>query len=185
MADFLTAFNITNKNEGGYSNNPSDSGGETYGGVSRNNWPNWAGWKLIDQHKETRGVAGINQTMAENPFMQQYLEQFYKQNFWNPLQLDEFEDQQLANAVYDFGVNAGVGRSAKFLQEAVDQNGVNITIDGKIGNHTIDAVNNHPADAIYNSFNTLRSDFYHNLATKPGQHQFLASWMNRIKPYIS
>lgn len=47
MADFKIAFDITNKTEAGYANNPDDSGGETYAGISRNNWPYWEGWKNV------------------------------------------------------------------------------------------------------------------------------------------
>jgi lysozyme family protein len=51
MADFKQAHSIVMNNEGGYANDPSDRGGETYKGISRNNFPNWKGWKLIDLHK--------------------------------------------------------------------------------------------------------------------------------------
>lgn len=36
MAIFNSAFKITMGNEGGYANNPDDSGGETYAGIARN-----------------------------------------------------------------------------------------------------------------------------------------------------
>ena len=49
MADFNQAFDITMGHEGGYANNKLDTGGETYRGVSRNNWPDWEGWRLIDR----------------------------------------------------------------------------------------------------------------------------------------
>lgn len=185
MADFLIAFKITNANEGGYSNSPNDTGGETYMGVSRNNWPNWPGWKLIDQYKQTRGLYGINQTMAENPFMQQYIHDFYKQNFWNPLSLDQVNDQQIANAVYDFGVNAGIGNSGKQIQRACNIAHSDLIVDGKIGQHTIDAINNGNAEEIYNNFNDIRKTYYQGIvAHNPSQRQFLASWLSRIKPYI-
>ena len=37
--------------EGRYANLVGDTGGETYGGVSRNNHPNWSGWHPIDAAK--------------------------------------------------------------------------------------------------------------------------------------
>ena len=40
---FLTAFANTMIHEGGYSVDPGDSGGETYMGISRHHWPDWAG----------------------------------------------------------------------------------------------------------------------------------------------
>ena len=49
MAIFNSAFQITMGNEGGYANNPADSGGETYKGIAKNYWPNWEGWTAVDQ----------------------------------------------------------------------------------------------------------------------------------------
>ena len=43
MANFDEAFALTMKSEGGYANNPNDTGGETYKGVSRKNHPKWNG----------------------------------------------------------------------------------------------------------------------------------------------
>ena len=51
MADFLISFKKTNINEGGFVDDPSDSGGMTYAGVSRKWFPNWEGWKIVDAHK--------------------------------------------------------------------------------------------------------------------------------------
>lgn len=41
MAEFNIAFQKTLTHEGGYVNDPEDSGGETYKGISRNNHKNW------------------------------------------------------------------------------------------------------------------------------------------------
>ena len=182
MADFLTAYKITNNNEGGYSNNPYDSGGETYAGISRNNWPNWEGWSHIDEIK-TRwdSIKNINTAIQISPYpFPAWIQQFYKQNFWDPLQLDSVNDQQIANAVYDFGVNAGIDRSAKFIQHAT-----NVPVDGIIGGMTLRAINTNNPQVTLGLFNHNREDFYKSLSQKPGQHQFLASWLSRIKPYIS
>ena len=36
MAEFETAYYLTNKIEGGYANDQDDKGGETYRGIARN-----------------------------------------------------------------------------------------------------------------------------------------------------
>ena len=56
MAKFSEAEKITCKNEGGYANNPSDNGGETYAGIARKFWPNWSGWAKIDAIKKQYGT---------------------------------------------------------------------------------------------------------------------------------
>ena len=51
MANFQQAFQHTAAAEGGYSNNPKDKGGETYRGIARKYWPDWAGWIIVDEYK--------------------------------------------------------------------------------------------------------------------------------------
>ena len=179
MADFKISFKITGHNEGGYANDPNDRGGETYAGISRKFWTNWAGWQLIDNYKDKNGIVGIDKAMANNPNMEAAIESFYKKNFWDVNKLDLINEQQIANTVYDFGVNSGVSQAAKALQKVI-----NVSVDGIIGNQTIDAVNKGDAESIHNAYNLYRDDFYTNLAKRPGQGKFLKSWLSRLKPYI-
>ena len=51
MSDFNIAYAKTGHAEGGYANNPDDSGGETVQGISRNNFPKWRGWMIVDLEK--------------------------------------------------------------------------------------------------------------------------------------
>ncbi len=153
MAKFDEAYKLTGHNEGGYANNPLDHGGETYAGIARNFWPNWQGWSIIDNLKKTFhtpkeidraisvGGAPVHLMVAD----------FYKQNFWNVNKLDLINDQQLADNVYDFGVNSGVGKAAKTLQLVVG-----VTQDGIIGNATISAVNSLHAKNVYERYNAER-----------------------------
>jgi len=189
MAKFEIAEAITGRNEGGYANNPADTGGETYAGIARNYWGNWQGWKIIDNIKFDLKVnsvvtaSNINKAAKANPYLTKAISSFYKQNFWDVNKLDLINDQQLANTVYDFGVNSGTGRAANFLQKAVnDTCDVGLVVDGQIGNKTINAVNVHDEVTIYNQFNKLREIFYRSIA-KGNQAQFLKSWLSRLKPY--
>lgn len=177
MADFKTALSITGHNEGGYSFNHADTGGETLFGVSRKNWPNWPGWKIVDEFKGQPKFISIIESSRD---LKSLANDFYKQNFWNPLQLDLIHDQQIANNVYDFGINAGVGKSAQKLQLSCD-----VPVDGQVGSITISAVNNGIAEDIYDKFNILRKAYYLAIIERdPSQAQFKASWMSRIKPYV-
>jgi lysozyme family protein len=177
MADFKISSKITGGNEGGYSFAPGDTGLETFAGVSRKFWPHWRGWAMIDVYKANHGTKGINSLLA-NPDMINDIDQFYKTNFWDVNKLDSIKDQQIANSVYDMGVNAGVATAAKMLQVAAKA-----MVDGVIGSGTIAAVNGGNALDIYNSINEQREAYYTHLATRPGQAQFLHSWLSRIKPY--
>lgn len=186
MAKFEIADKITGGNEGGYANNKADRGGETEAGIARNFWPNWPGWKHIDQYKadweksnkKLSLAAWINASVnVPTEPVRDMIKSFYKQNFWDVNKLDQINDQQLANTVYDFGVNSGTGRAAKFLQAAVG-----VTQDGKIGPQTLSAVNRLDAEVTHDKYNGAREAFYRSIA-KGNQAQFLKGWLSRLKSY--
>lgn len=181
MGNFNEAYRLTGHNEGGYSDNPADHGGETDYGIARKFWPAWTGWNIIDLYKKQNGgVHGIDAYMANNAIMQASIANFYKQNFWDVNKLDLIHDQQIADNVYDFGVNSGTSEAAKVLQLVSG-----VSQDGIIGNATIAAVNSLDAKSLYDRYNAERVAFYHKLAVNPGQLQFLKSWLSRIKPYAA
>lgn len=118
MAQFNPAFQITMGNEGGYANNPNDRGGETYKGVAKNFWPNWSGWPIVDGIIATKPPS-INQALNNNAQLQTLVLSFYKANFWDTESLDNINDQQVANQLFDTAVNMGTGIASKFLQQGV------------------------------------------------------------------
>ena len=81
---FEEAFPEMIKHEGGYANVVGDSGGETYKGVSRNNFPNWEGWKIIDElkNKGIKTASRINSALANDDIMLDMVKRFYFINFW-------------------------------------------------------------------------------------------------------
>lgn len=181
MAKFEDAYKITERNEGGYANNKADHGGETYAGIARNFWPNWSGWMIIDKAKSVSKTAPLINQYAKDNGIDAHVSKFYKTNFWDALKLDLINDQQVANNIYDFGVNSGTVKAAKTLQRVLK-----ITDDGIIGNQTINASNAMQADDLHNAYNGARIEFYNQLAARDAsQKQFLKSWLSRIKPYRS
>ena len=132
MADFKIAYKKTGGFEGGWNHVKGDRGGETYKGIARNFFPRWAGWKIVDSKKPLKNNAIIKDEMLDTLVLQ-----FYKTEFWDVLGGDKIEDQSIANTLYDFGVNAGQGRSIKNMQQALK-----IPITGKITKELINAINN-------------------------------------------
>lgn len=139
---FERAFAATMQHEGGYVNNPQDPGGETYMGIARNHHPKWAGWKIIDdclKHGEPLSLAdGLADAVRE----------FYKDNFWTPLQcrLIDPVSEEVAAELFESSVNCGPKNGVKFLQRAL--NALNsrgklwpdLVVDGAIGPKTMHAV---------------------------------------------
>lgn len=113
MADFLTAFNRTEKNEGKnvWVEIDGDSGGETWSGISRKANPTWAGWKILDGFKNKK-----NKQVISTPELERLKKELYKTNYWNPVWGDKIKKQEVANDLYDTGVNCGVSMSIKLSE---------------------------------------------------------------------
>jgi lysozyme family protein len=191
MAVYELALLKTGLNEGGYANNPNDKGKETFAGIARKFWPTWAGWAIIDIIKKNRGTDAdtINRFATADPRMRPLIVAFYKTNFWDTNKLDQITDQQLAETIYDFGVNHGVNGAAETLQNAYNDilpyNALKLGVDGDIGNKTLMAVNSKNPIMLHTSYNAHRRFQYKKWAEEPDQGQFLNGWLKRLIPYAA
>ena len=133
MADFTTAFGLTMKAEGGYGNDPQDPGGETYKGIARKMNSKWDGWVIIDMMKQENNFpANLN----DNTQLQEKIKAFYEVNYWDKICGDAIKNQDIAESIFDFAVNAGPIASAKLAQTTVSAEP-----DGVIGPQTIEKIN--------------------------------------------
>lgn len=183
MANFKIAFEKTLVAEGGYSNHQADAGGETYCGVARKFHPNWSGWVLIDEYKKQPGFP----KNIEKSKLISHIETFYKVNFWDDMRLDEITNQDIAEEIYDTGVNMGPSVSIKLAQEACNllnrqgKDYPDIEQDGIIGKNTIKTINNHPhPTTLFNLLNFLQAERYINICRKNrSQEVFMRGWLNQ------
>ena len=187
MADFNIAYKITSVNEGGYANVSGDAGGETYKGIARNYHPKWDGWATIDSIKKANPFLTrkeLDTRLAAISELQTSVKNFFKVNFWDINWLDKFNSQDIANELYDTGVNFGPGRALKMLQEAVNftRTDVTLDVDGAIGNNTLNATNSH-ADTklLFKGMNLLQGEAYIEAWRKNSiQEKFIKGWFTRI-----
>lgn len=183
MAEFIKAYEKTLKVEGGYANHPADKGGETYKGIARNFWPLWAGWVIIDQYKEST----LFPKNIVHESLDVHVQKFYKDNFWDKIRLSEIENQDIAEEVFDTGVNMSTNMSVRILQRAcnlLNKQGKlykDITVDGKMGADTLGAVNKNPnPNTLYKLLNILQGARYAEIAEKnPSQEVFMLGWLNQ------
>ena len=106
--------------EGGYVNHPEDPGGITNLGVTKRVYEDWVGYSVSEhtmQNLTEEDVAPI-----------------YRKNYWDRIKADDMPSG-LDLCVFDFGVNAGTGRDAKYLQRMIGT-----TPDGGIGPMTLKAL---------------------------------------------
>lgn len=189
MANFLIAYDITLGHEGGYGNDPDDVGGETYKGISRAYNPSWSGWILIDNLKTK---PGFPQTAYDSSELDLSVKRFYKSNYWDANLLDRVTDQDIANEMFDTGVNMGVARAGRFLQEALNllnKNGSiygDIVEDGKVGPNTLralDACLTYRGNTyLYKIMNILQGEHYINyMSQSPTQEKYAYGWLKRVE----
>ena len=163
MADFLPAFEKTLINEGGYqlTNIPGDRGGQTYAGIARNAWPQWAGWSYVDQG----GTPPADMVRI-----------FYREHFWQPLGLTAISSQQVAQTIYDFAVNAGTGTAAKLAQIVAGT-----TPDGKVGQVTTASINAMAPELFSARYALAKLARYEQIVTRDReQGKFLLGWIRRV-----
>ena len=144
--------------EGGYVNHPKDPGGETNLGVTKRVYEEWGGTKDM-KDLTVKDVSPI-----------------YKKNYWDRIKGDELPSG-LDLCVFDFGVNAGTGRAAKYLQRLVDT-----TVDGGIGPNSLKAVNEHVSrwsiEQTIDDYQAERQKYYERLKTF---ETFGRGWTRRVQ----
>ena len=167
MANFKKAFKRTIELEGGYSNHPSDPGGETIYGISKKHHPEM--WKNgVPSKKEAEG--------------------FYKRKFWDVVNGDEIDSQSIAEELFDTSVNVGTGRAVRFLQQAYNvcnTTDPDLKVDGVVGPVTTKAVNEFTKSyttALFNCMNGLQFQHYYSLVlNRQWSKEFFRGWMQRIE----
>lgn len=161
----MTAFDKALKeilhHEGGYSAHPRDPGGVTMLGVTKRVWEEWIG--------KPATVADMRSLTPAK------VAPLYRKNYWDKLKCDDLP-AGLSLCVFDFGVNAGVSRAARYLQMMV-----NSPRDGIIGPATIKAVRSfvslYGAAEAVRRYQQTRRDYYRQLETFP---TFGRGWLRRV-----
>lgn len=119
MAKFIDAYKKVLNNEGIYSNDPDDAGGETYKGISRRANPNWDGWIYIDAIKKSHPTT-FKGILKKTPELEKKVQDLYKDKYWDCFELDDVPNQLVAEQMFDTAVNQGQTAAIKFAQRVLD-----------------------------------------------------------------
>ena len=161
---FNKCIEIILKSEGGYQNNPNDSG-------------NWVGGFKSGKLVGTKyGIAAkyFPNEDIKNLTLDRAKEIYYE-NFWLKMNLEGIKSHEAVLHIFDFGVNAGTRRSIKKAQRLAL-----VEPDGYIGNKTIEAINNYKGDFV-EDFKEVRRKYYIALSErKPHNNIFLNGWLKRV-----
>lgn len=158
-ANFLPSLSAVLVHEGGYVNHPKDPGGATNRGVTQATYDDWR----LDRKLPKQSVKAISQSEVEA---------IYRKRYWDAVKGDDLPSG-VDYCVFDFAVNSGTGRAARFLQEALM-----VTVDGKIGPITLTTANTAPADALIDLICDLRMCFLKSLSTFK---VFGKGWTRRVE----
>jgi len=143
--------------EGGYVNHPKDPGGETNLGVTK---------RVYEEHGGTKDMKDL--TVED-------VAPIYKKGYWDKMKGDELPDG-LDLCVFDFGVNAGPGRAAKYLQTMIGT-----VADGGIGPNTLaklkEYVNANGLAKSIDNYQEARQAYYEKLSTFD---TFGKGWTRRV-----
>lgn len=157
--DKLTKFILSW--EGGYVNDPRDSGGATNMGVTLNTWKTYGYDKNKDGIINSKDIKLLNkQDFA-----------LVLRKYWNAWKADSINDSNLKYLIVDWywcsGTNATL-RIQKYL---------NVKVDGKVGNITINALNKLNGRKVFNDIWHLRENFLQTRAKFP---IYGKGWLRRL-----
>jgi len=169
------------KIEGGYTNDSSDSGGETNYGIT----------------KRTAISYGYRGSIRNLP--KELAFEIYEKKYWDKLKLDKIFKiaPKTAEKMFDIGVNAGTSRAGKWLQTSI--NALNhkgryssggLVVDGAVGRGTLGAFKafikhrgKNGDEVMRRMLNALQGNHYINIALKyPKNKKYTYGWVsNRVQ----
>lgn len=158
---FDAAFENMIRQEGGYRLHAvaGDRGGQTYAGIARKMSPDWIGWDDID--------AGRTPDTA-------LVRNFYRHRYWDKVRGDDLPED-IAESMFNFGVNAGVGTAIKLAQIVAG-----VTPDGQLGPKSLAALSALDGDRFRALYALAKVKRYAEIVKRDrSQAKFLLGWINR------
>lgn len=167
--------------EGGYVNDPNDSGGET-------------NWGITIGVARAFGYLGAMKMMTRDQ-----AKAIYRKRYWDVMMLDEIcfpLSPDIAHELFDTAVNRGPDAAARYLQRALNvlnKGGTlyrDVTVDGHVGPMTVAALREYLAargdegeTVMLRALNALQGADYIALAEqRPKDESFVYGWLlNRVE----
>ena len=160
---FELMFNFLIQVEGGYTNDPHDSGGKT-------------NWGIIESEARRHGYTGDMRNLTQDFAKSIYWTDYYLAN-----NLDKIKDERVALTILDVSVNSGVGTGIKLARRALKNMGVSIEENTKSDQVFLDAINSVDPLQFCNTYSQIqRANYNRIVAASPEKGKFLKGWMNRV-----
>lgn len=149
------------RHEGGYVDDPRDPGGRTNRGITQ---------RKLDEVRTAAPALKLPYSVAD--LTEQQTATIYRREYWSRLACDELPPA-VALCVFDAGVNVGIGRAARWLQQAL-----RVKVDGVIGSQTVAAAHEAPLVPLLNEFSARRA--WHYMTLDSLDDAFGLGWSRRL-----
>jgi type VI secretion system secreted protein VgrG len=174
VSDYQKSLDYVLKNEGGFVNDPDDSGGATNMGITQHTLSLYKGLSA-----SIEDVKNLTREDVSN---------IYYMYYWSPMCLTFIENDNIATALFDFGVNSGNITSIKLTQTVLNKIFTQLVLkaDGHLGPETMDALNKVDPINFIHWFISGMLNYYHSLVQRsPKDAKFLNGWVNRSQKLLT
>ena len=166
MADVKKIAPFILKWEGGFINDPLDSGGATMKGITI---------ATYTAYRKSKGLHAPTVNDLKSISDKEWTD-ILKSNYWDKWKADEIKSQAIANLLVGWGWGSGPVTAIKEFQKLMK-----LQTDGIVGKMTLSAINSANEVELFNKIWLARKDFFVNIVmNRPTQIKFLAGWLNRL-----
>ena len=164
MASWFNYIPTLLRHEGGFANDPDDSGGATMKGVTIATFRMWYGAdKTVEDLKAITDCQWCR----------------IMRSYWDGVKGDSIKNQSIAELVADWHINSGVN-AIKRIQRMFG-----ITADGIVGKVTLSYLNSPNPEATFYRLRGERESYYKDLAqSNPKKRKYLNTWLRRTQSFI-
>ncbi len=156
--DFYRSIGSTLRNEGGYSADARDPGGETKFGISKRQYPHL-------------NIKDLTLEDAQN---------IYWKDYWEPEKLEQISDLKIKVKIFDLTVNMGAAWAHRLIQRALRSTGFTVEENGHMDDPTIRAINKADKSDLLAALKSESAGHYRTLViTNPKLVPFVKGWLNR------
>jgi lysozyme family protein len=174
-ARFQQAVELVLRHEGGFVDDPADSGGATNYGVSL---------RFLQSLGLDIGDIDCDGDIDEDDIRKLTREraaEFYREHWWDEYGYSRINDPAVATKVLDLSVNMGASQAHRVLQRALHAVGHRyVDVDGILGPQTLGAVNKSNPESLLAALKAEAAAHYRQLVSRNSKlAKFEQGWLNR------
>lgn len=159
--------------EGGYIDDPNRIDQPTNSGITQ---------PTLNKYNQIHPEAEFPENVRE--LTGQQAEQIYTELYYNDRNIGDINNPRIAHAIFDMGVMSNYSNVGRTVQNTINETqGTNLAIDGNIGEQTIQALNNIPANQVDRFMEVLIENRIEYLKGLAGWDRYGRGWEARTKRY--